>query len=164
MLQDQPKPAIGLWGLPAAVALTLGVGVLSALAGGSGPSPWYDALVKSPLNPPATVFALVWPMLYGLMGLSLWLLLREPESQLRRKALTWFFIQLAVNAVWSWVFFDRHWLGLAVIHVAVLGACVIAFMAAARKISSLAALLNAPYLAWLTFAFYLALEVWRLNR
>lgn len=166
MRQDQPKPAIaiGLWGLPAAVALTLAVGVLSALAGGSGPSPWYEALAKSPLNPPSTVFAVVWPILYAFMGLSLWLLLREPANQARRAALAWFFIQLAVNAAWSWVFFDRHWLGVAVVHIAVLWGCVIAFMAASRKISPLVALINVPYLAWLTFAFHLALEVWRLNR
>jgi benzodiazapine receptor len=145
------------------VAVLLGIGALSAWLGNSGPSPWYDALIKSPLNPPPPVFGIVWTIIYALMGISLWLLFQSPATLQRSRAVTAFALQLAVNFAWTWVFFDRHWLGLAVLHVLVLQVCLVAFFVLARRVSPWAAWITVPYLLWTVFALYLSFEAWRLN-
>lgn len=157
------KPSNKYLSLVIYVAVLIAIGALSAWLGGSGPSPWYDALTKAPLNPPPPVFGIVWTALYALMGVSLWLLSQARDTPERSRAVKAFGLQLAVNFAWTWVFFDRHWLGLAVLHIVVLQVCLVVFLAQARRVSPWAAWINIPYLLWTLFALYLSFEVWRLN-
>ena len=71
-------------------------------------APWYASLTKPSFNPPNWVFGPVWTTLYLLMAFSLWRVLRLPSGSMRRTALTLFFIQLALNAAWSWMFFAAN--------------------------------------------------------
>lgn len=83
--------------------------VIGQLATYPNLAPWYAGLVKPSFNPPNWVFAPVWTMLYVLMAIALWRILRLPEVfAARRLALTLFFVQLALNAAWSWMFFGAH--------------------------------------------------------
>jgi len=72
-------------------------------------APWYAGLTKPSFNPPNWVFAPVWTMLYVMMAIAVWRILRSPDaSAARRLALTLFFIQLVLNAAWSWMFFGAN--------------------------------------------------------
>jgi benzodiazapine receptor len=114
---------------------------------------WYAGLAKPAWTPPNWVFPVVWNTLYGLIALSLWLLWdRTAESPQRATALKLFLAQLALNALWSPVFFAWHyvWLGLAII----LGMIVLVVLTirTAWGIKRPAAALLVPYLMWISYA------------
>jgi benzodiazapine receptor len=89
-----------------AVAIASAVGQLATYP---NLAPWYAGLVKPSFNPPNWVFAPVWTTLYVLMAFAVWRILRLPEASAERRfALTLFFLQLALNAAWSWMFFGAH--------------------------------------------------------
>ena len=71
-------------------------------------APWYASLTKPSFNPPNWVFGPVWTALYLLMAFSVWRILRLPSGSMRRTALALFFVQLALNAAWSWMFFAAN--------------------------------------------------------
>src|SRR3954464_1714753 len=89
-----------------AVAATLVVGQIATFP---NLVPWYAGLIKPSLNPPNWVFAPVWTALYALMAFSVWRILRlHRRTPLGRLGLSLFFIQLALNPAWSWMFFGAH--------------------------------------------------------
>ena len=91
--------------MPAIVLLGSASGWLSNSGYGNA---WFAALAKPVFMPPGWVFGVVWPILYSLMGLALAMVLAEPPSPRRRKALILFFAQLALNFAWSPIFFAAH--------------------------------------------------------
>ena len=95
------------------------------------------------------------------MGVAAWLVWRSPGS--KGVALGLFGAQLAVNALWSWLFFAWHRGALATVEVLVLLALIVATAAAFWRTSHLAALLLVPYLLWVSFASALTWAVWRSN-
>jgi tryptophan-rich sensory protein len=112
---------------------------------------------------PAAVFGPVWTVLYALMGVAAWLVWRERAAPGRRRALVLFVAQLAVNALWSWLFFAWHRGGLAFADIALLIVLVAATIAAFWRIRTLAGALLLPYLGWILFAAGLAYRVWQDN-
>jgi tryptophan-rich sensory protein len=80
-----------------------------------------------------------------------------------RTALALFFVQLALNALWSWLFFAWHRGGLALADIVVLWAAIVATLVAFWRIRPLSGALLVPYLLWVSFATALNLAVWRLN-
>ena len=146
--------------VPAIVLL----GSLSGWLSNSGyGNQWFDALEKPVFMPPGWAFGLVWPILYVLLGLALALILAEPPSEARSKALILFFAQLALNFAWSPVFFAAHSVRLALMMIFVMTA--IAAMASGQfwRIRRVAGALMLPYLAWLCFAAALNAAIDRLN-
>lgn len=123
---------------------------------------WYAELDKPPLNPPNGVFGPVWTTLYLLIGLSLYKFWTAEGSEKK-----WGYIvygtQLALNALWSIVFFGLQQPLLGVIVIALLDIAVIATVILFYKHSKLAAYLLLPYLLWISFATYLTIGVWTLN-
>ncbi|AVS72976.1 TspO/MBR family protein [Paracidovorax cattleyae] len=124
---------------------------------------FYAQLVQPPWPPPPGVFGPVWSVLYTLMGIAAWLVWREPAGAARRHALALFCVQLAVNALWSWLFFQWHLGAWALADIALLGACVAATFVAFLRLRPLAGLLLLPYLAWISFAAALSYTLWRMN-
>ncbi len=123
---------------------------------------WYSTLNKPVLNPPAWLFGPVWITLYALMGVSLWLVWKS-NSQEKKRAIQLFAIQLALNAIWSPVFFGAHSIGSALAIIVLLWAAIILTIKIFRKVSRAAGWLLAPYIAWVSFALYLNLAFWTLN-
>jgi len=124
---------------------------------------FYAELARPPWSPPAWVFGPVWSVLYALMAVSAWLVWRERRFAGARTALALFVVQLAANALWSWLFFTLHRGALAFAEVLILWALIVATVVSFRRINVLAAILLYPYLAWTTFASALTLAIWRLN-
>ena len=127
-------------------------------------APWYAGLAKPSFNPPNWVFAPVWSTLYVLMAFAVWRILRLPQvSAARRLALSLFFIQLALNAAWSWMFFGANNPLLGLINIVPQFLAILAAVVAFHRVDSLAALCLLPLLAWVAFASVLNVAIWRLN-
>jgi translocator protein len=148
---------LGLAGWLAAVFVAAALGALASVEAAA----FYAQLDKPSWAPPAWLFGPVWSVLYLLMGVAAWLVWRSPRPD--RLALTLFVVQLVANALWSWLFFAWHRGALAAIEVVVLLALIAATVAAFARTSRAAALLMAPYLAWVAFACVLTWTVWRGN-
>jgi tryptophan-rich sensory protein len=148
---------VGLLGWLLAVFAAGAIGALASVDAAS----FYAQLSKPSWAPPASVFGPVWSVLYALMGVSAWLVWRSPGR--KGLALGLFVAQLAVNALWSWLFFSWHQGALAAVEVLVLLALIVATAAAFWRTSRLAALLLAPYALWVSFASVLTLVLWRSN-
>lgn len=137
-----------------------GIGAL--LAGGFRQS--YGDMYKPLLSPPGWVFPIVWTALYLLMGYASWLVLSSEASEPRkRRALTVYGVQLAINMLWPLFFFRLGWYGFAFVWLLLLIAAVLLCRLLFRYIDKRAGDLLLPYLAWLFFAAYLNLGVSILN-
>ena len=152
-----------------------GFGVLAIAAVGSASvaaqiatypnlAPWYSSLVKPAFNPPNWIFAPVWTILYALMAFAVWRILRLPQtSAARRSALTLFFVQLTLNAAWSWMFFGANSPLLGIINIIPQLLVIIAAVVAFYRLDKAAAWCLAPLAARVAFASALNVAIWRLN-
>lgn len=156
----RPRASLALIGF---LILCFAVAVVSSIFSAHNIPIWYAGLIKPPLNPPNWVFAPVWTTLYALMAIAAWLVWKTRPSGCRRHGLRLFYVQLAMNLLWSWIFFSRHQIGTALVDIIVLWVAIFLTILNFRKVSRAAACLLVPYLAWVTFASYLNLALWRLN-
>jgi tryptophan-rich sensory protein len=145
------------------ITASFAAGAIGSLATIPNIPSWYAALVKPALNPPNWVFGPVWSILYLLMGVALALIILQASKRSKKKAYFWFGLQLALNALWSLVFFGLHspWLGVVVIIALI--ASIIVTIRKFRNINKYSAWLLAPYLAWVCFATYLTIGIALLN-
>jgi tryptophan-rich sensory protein len=158
-----PPSSVNPWlALLGWLALCAAAGAIGAIASANAPQ-FYAELERPLWAPPAGVFGPVWTLLYMAMGVAAWLVWRERGWWRARSALGLFVLQLACNALWSWLFFGWHLGGLAFADILVLLALIVATIVAFARIRQLAAWLLAPYLAWVTFATLLNYSVWQLN-
>lgn len=125
--------------------------------------PFYTQLMRPEWAPPSGLFGPVWTILYALMGISAWLVWRVGGFRAARTALTLFLVQLAVNALWSWLFFGWQRGGLAFADIILLWALIVATLVSFWRIRPLASALLIPYLLWVSFASALNYSVWKLN-
>ena len=143
------------------VAVTLAAG-LGAIGSADAPA-FYGRLLKPDWAPPAGLFGPVWTLLYASMGVAAWLVWRRHGFSGAAVALGLFVAQLAVNALWSWLFFQWRLGLLACIDIAILCVLVLATIVAFWRRSPLAGALLLPYLLWIVYAAALSLRVWQLN-
>jgi translocator protein len=129
-----------------------------------GPAEWYAGIAKPSFNPPDWIFAPVWTSLYFLMAVSIWLVWKNAQNNeefvLPRNL---FFAQLLLNALWSPMFFGMQNPGLALLDLIFLWLFILAMIYSFSRISRVAALLQLPYLAWVSFAGLLNFTIWQLN-
>lgn len=149
-------------GLVGWLLLTFAAAALGAFASADAGA-FYSKLSRPFWAPPGWLFGPVWSVLYALMAVSAWWVWRARGFTGARSALVLFIVQLAANALWSWLFFVWHQGGLAFAEVLVLWCLIAATVISFWRISTLAAALLVPYLAWVTFASVLTFAVWRLN-
>ncbi|MEX1310701.1 MAG: TspO/MBR family protein [Candidatus Sulfomarinibacteraceae bacterium] len=148
-----------------AIALPLVVGGLSGYATAGGVSTWYPTLVKPSFNPPAWVFGPVWTLLYIMMGVAAFLVWRQGlVAEGVRVALAVFIIQLALNGLWSILFFGLQAPGWAFVEIILLWLAIVATLGLFWRVVPAAGLLLVPYLAWVSFATVLNASLWWLNR
>ena len=127
------------------VLITLIVGSLAS--SNTGTDTWYQGLIKSSLNPPGYVFGIVWPILYLFMGITAW---RNIDT-----IKIYFYIQLFLNAIWSWLFFSFQLPLIALFDIWLLIFINIKILFIVSKQDKIGAILYAPYILWLLFASYL---------
>jgi translocator protein len=163
-----PSAAAPMPARPHGVLVLVGLVVLCQVAGSLGAlttsATWYRELVRPSWAPPGWLFGPVWLTLYTMMGVAAWLVWRGPSASPRTRALVWFGVQLALNAAWTPTFFGLRSLGGGLIVIVTLIAAIVITIAQFRRLSSPAAWLLAPYLAWVGFATALNASLWWLNR
>ena len=153
------KQVIGLFGwlFICFIAAALG-GLASAHAGA-----FYQSLARPQWAPPGWLFGPAWTLLYILMAVSAWLVWRRNGFQNATSALSLFIVQLAANALWTWLFFVWHQGAMAFGEILLLWALILATVFTFWRIRPLAGVLLLPYLAWVTFASVLTWAVWKGN-
>ena len=148
-----------------AIIIPLAVGGLSALLT-MGSMDLYETIIQPPLAPPAILFPIVWTILYTLMGISSGIIYNSQNGTeaARNNALAVYALQLFINFIWSIVFFNLRAFLPAFVLILVLWVLIIVMIIRFYKIDKTAALLQIPYLLWVTFAAYLTLAIYILNR
>lgn len=146
------------------IFLSEAVGLLAGLLTRNSMELYTMGIRQPALSPPAILFPIVWTVLYALMGIGAARVDLSESSEERTKALLLFLIQLAVNFFWSLIFFGAGAFGLAFLWLLGLWVLIILMIRAFAGVDPLAAVLQIPYLLWVTFAAYLNFGVWLLNR
>jgi benzodiazapine receptor len=139
------------------VALCQAAGIVGTLFTAQAIPEWYALLNKPTFSPPNWVFGPVWVTLYTLMGGAAFLVWR------RGAGLMPFWVQLALNALWTPVFFGMHNIGLGLVIIAAMWCAIVWTIVSFWPVSRTAALLLVPYLTWVTFATVLNASLWMLN-
>lgn len=152
------------WLFIMAIVISFLPGVIGMLFSPSGASDiWYNALIKPALTPAGWVFAVVWPILYFLLGIALYLIIVDKTKYSKTKPYALFAVHMLLNALWSYLFFGINMVGLALIVLIALIGFTIWMMRAFRPISRAAYWLIWPYLLWMFFALYLNVAISMLN-
>ncbi|MBP8034317.1 MAG: tryptophan-rich sensory protein [Bacteroidia bacterium] len=139
------------------------VGGIGGFATATSITTWYAEINKPSFNPPNYLFGPVWTTLYILMGISIYMILQSPKTELRKKAIVIFCIQLLLNFCWSFIFFKFQLLGLAFIEIILMWASILTMIIVFFEINKKAALIQIPYLLWVSFASVLNGSIWFLN-
>lgn len=139
------------------------VGLVATSGALTSPGEWYNALDKPPLNPPSWVFPVVWTALYLVMAIAAWQATLRASSGSRFTVLWPFVAQLAANGLWSFLFFGLHWIVIALVDLIMLWGLILLTIFRFARVSSVAAWLLVPYLAWVSFAGYLNAGIAWLN-
>lgn len=150
---------LGLFGWLALVFVAGAIGALASISAAD----FYMHLDRPAWAPPAGLFGPAWTTLYLLMAVAAWLVWRPRGFAGARSALWLFIVQLAFNALWTWVFFEWRRGALAFVVVVVLWLLIAATLVAFWRQQRLAGMLLLPYLAWVSFASALTWSVWQRN-
>ncbi|NNC65841.1 MAG: tryptophan-rich sensory protein [Gammaproteobacteria bacterium] len=155
---QRPSPGRETLRLVIFLAITFGAAAFGAQF---MPGPWYAEIAKPAWTPPNWIFGPVWTALYVMIAASAWLVWR---AQLRVSVpLGLWLAQLALNTIWSWLFFGLERPDLAAVDIVVLLGTIVATAYAFAGVSRTAALLLLPYVLWVSFATALNIAIWRLN-
>lgn len=148
--------------LTASIAIGLGTGLFSVLLT-LGNFKAYSALLQPPLAPPGWLFPVVWTILYILMGVSAYLVY-ECDTEEKYIGLAVYVLQLIFNFLWLIIFFNIKNLLFAFVWLVFLWILVLAMTISFYKVNKTAGLLQIPYLLWVTFAGYLNIALYILNK
>jgi benzodiazapine receptor len=150
-------------GLVVFLVICLAVSALGGLLTASSVDGWYTTLNKPTFNPPNWVFAPVWTTLYVLMAIAGWRVWRSAGPAVRRWPLVVFGVQLALNLLWSLLFFGLQQIGLALLDISLLLLAISVNTVLFWRVDRLAGWFFVPYVLWVGFALVLNLSLWLLN-
>lgn len=151
-----------LLGLLGWIAVSFAAAAMGGL-GSSDAGAFYQQLQRPEWAPPSWVFAPVWSLLYFIMGVSAWLVWREGGFGEARIPLALFLMQLAANALWTWLFFAWRLGALAFGEILLLWVLVLLTLVSFWRVRPMAGVLLLPYLIWVTFASALTYAIWQGN-
>jgi benzodiazapine receptor len=146
-------------------ALTLIVGFLSSFVTVENIPNWYSNLVKPSFNIPVSWFSPIWTIIYVMIGIAAGLVASKMKAdEIRvKKAILYFFIQLTLNALWSYLFFGMHNLVLSSIEICLLALLIYETYVQFKKIDKIAGFLMLPYFLWVIYASVINIAIWYLN-
>ncbi len=159
-----PYPSVQkqIMGFVGWLVLTFTAAAIGAFASAQAGT-FYMQLLRPAWAPPAWLFGPVWTVLYLLMAIAAWLVWRTQGWRRAGAALWLFIVQLAANALWTWLFFVWHQGAWAFAEILLLWGLIVGTIVAFWSVQKLAAVLLLPYLAWVSFATLLTLAMWTLN-
>ena len=149
----------------------LGVWILAIVAAGATagllfpPGEWYQQLAKPTWNPPSWLFGPVWTTLYVLLGISAWLVWREPAVPVAERRVAWiaFAVHGVLNLAWTPLFFGLHLPGVAFLNICLLWLALLWMTMGFGRIRPLAGYLQIPLVLWVSFALLLNGTIWLMN-
>lgn len=147
----------------ASIAIAQTAGVIGSFFTAQSVRTWYATLAKPDWNPPSWVFGPVWISLYTLMGISAFLVWENKNVPGAKTALVFYAIQLALNALWSILFFGIKNPAWAFAEILVLLLFILITTFLFWRIDYRAGILLLPYIAWVSFASFLNYTLWKLN-
>ena len=147
--------------LVGSIVITQLVGGLGALVTQPGIENWYQQLNKPVFTPPNWLFGPAWTLLYILMAVSAYLVWQQVSWDW--SILKWYFLQLGLNFLWSFLFFGLRQPGLAFLEIVLLQAAILKTFVEFKHVSQLAGYLLVPYIGWVGFASLLNLAIVILN-
>jgi len=151
--------------LVVAVAIPLVAGFLGSIFTMPSIPTWYAAINKPAFNPPNWIFGPVWTTLFILMGIALYLIWDKGLDKIQvRTAVNIFSAQLVLNILWSLIFFSLHSPFWAFIEIIALWLLILWTIIAFYRLDKVAGLILIPYILWVSFASFLNLTVYLLNR
>ena len=142
--------------------LSFAAGALGGIAS-SNAGEFYQQLSRPEWAPPSWLFAPVWSILYLMIGIAAWLVWKERGWEKGRTPLLLFIVQLALNALWTWLFFGWRQGSLAFVEIVILWLLILATMLLFWRIRPAAGALLLPYLLWVSFASALTYSIWQRN-
>lgn len=130
----------------------------------SGGMAWYKTLVLPAIAPPGYFIGIIWTIIYILVGASAILFWNKNknDAEFRITAL-WFVVNGLLNLFWSFVFFKAHFLGWSIVEMSFLNLTTLVLIYRLWRNNRTSAWLLTPYVAWVSFATYLAFLIWKLN-
>lgn len=146
------------------IALAEAVGLLAGILSRNGIELYSDTVIKPLLAPPPILFPIVWTVLYALMAVGAARIYMSKDNIARKKGMNLFIAQLIINFFWPLIFFNTQAFGFAFSWLMLLWTLVLWMTLVFRKVDCVSALLQIPYLIWLSFAAYLNLSIWLINR
>jgi benzodiazapine receptor len=145
------------------LAVAFGAAAIGGIATSKAIPVWYKDLKKPSFTPPDWAFGPVWTILYLLMAVAAWLVWEQNGTGSVTIPLALYAVQLALNVLWSFIFFAKKKLRAGFIDIIVLWVTILATLLLFWSVSSLAGILMIPYLAWVSVASALNYKVWKLN-
>lgn len=153
-----------LFSLILSIGICESAGFAGSICTAKSVSNWYSTLCKPSFHPPSWIFAPVWTTLYALMGIASFIIYNEKDKKGAPLALFIFSLQLALNLLWTVIFFCMKTPFFALVEILFLWVTILLTIILFWSISKKAALLLIPYLIWVSFASILNFKLWRLNR
>lgn len=155
---------INYWKLAASIVICQLAGIVGSFFTVSSVNTWYLELAKPSFNPPSWVFSPVWITLFVLMGISLYIVWDKGiKSKQSKIAITIFGVQLALNTLWSILFFGLRLPLYAFMEIMLLWIAILLTITYFYRISKPAAYLLMPYILWVSFAAILNFFLFYLN-
>jgi len=152
-------PALALF-----LLVTFAAGAIGSAATFENVRAWYPSLAKPAWTPPGWIFGPVWSGLYVAMAVAAWRVWRRAATEDAKQVLRLYGGQIALNALWSVLFFGLRRPGFALVEIVILWILLIVILLRFWRADRIAGLLWAPYVAWVTFASALNGAIWILNR
>ncbi len=144
------------------VLVCLGLGIASGFSTADSISGWYQTIQKPSWNPPNWIFGPVWSILYIMMGVAV-ALVWHSDHELKKLAVGLFVVQFVLNLLWSYLFFGRHNITLALVEILAMWVMIVTTTIVFYRINHTAAYLMIPYLLWVSFACFLNYSIRALN-
>lgn len=157
--QSKQRQSLGLIGWLVISFAASAVGAVASIEAKS----FYSQLAQPAWAPPPWLFGPVWTVLYAMMAIAAWLVWRSGGFRTNGIALSFFLAQLALNTLWSWLFFAWHRGALAFVDIVLLWVLIVATLVFFWRVRPLAGALLIPYLLWVGFATALNYSLWQLN-
>ena len=142
----------------------LGIALAGRVFTAQGLKDWYPEIIKPAYTPPGSVIGIVWTTIFILSAVSLIMFINQgSKSDIFWLVIGIFFMNGILNVAWSYLFFTRHFIGLAVIDSVLIAITVGLIMVLVWPYSKASAFLLLPYLCWVSFASYLTYDIYTLN-
>jgi translocator protein len=147
------------------IALCQLAGIIGSIFTTQSVRTWYPTLTKPSFSPPNWLFAPAWITLYTMMGIALYLVWQKSETtEVSKLTFAMFFVQLILNALWSFIFFGLRSPFWGFVEIMVLWVTIAISLLLFWRVSITAGVLLIPYLLWVSFAATLTFSIWRLNQ